>query len=249
MLQALQVSVQSVLQQTPSTQLPLAQAPALPHGSPVQTLQLPPQSMPVSLPFFVPSEQLKQVCEVVSQVATSPVQSLSFRQPMHVPELSQTPVFPSHLSPVGIPGCGAPWGEQASLVQGLLSSVGLLVVSTSSSHREDLQTFFMQLPGTVVQSSLPVQLTVPVLVDVVLEVDVDVVVEVTVEIVVEVVTAVELVEVPPAPPAERPSVFSVQPPGAASVAAPSARVRARPIVGDRRADERRKLLQEAMGSP
>ena len=246
-LQAWQVPLQSVSQQTPSTHLPLAQAPAEPHTSPLHALQSPPQSMPVSVPFFVLSEQLRQVCVAMSQEALSPVQSAVFRQPTHIPMLSQTPGFTSHGAPVGTPTCGTPWGEQASWVQGLPSSVGVLVVSTSSSQRESLQTFFMQLPGTVLQSSLSMQATGPVLLEVAVVVEVDVVIELDVETIVDVVVVVD--EPPPPPFPARPAVFSVQPPGATMAAPTSARVMARPMVGDRRADEKRKLLQEAMGSP
>jgi hypothetical protein len=72
-----------------------------------------------------------------------------------------------------------------------------------------------------------------------------VLVEVVVVVAVVVVVDAEALE----PPAARPSVLSVQPPGAASAAPPSASVMARPIVRDLRANEKRELRQEAMGSP
>ena len=118
----------------------------------------------------------------------------------------------------------------------MLSLAGLLSGSTSSEHTEDEQIFFLQLPTSAVPQSVSVtQLTVPVLVEVAVEVVVELEVEVDAD-------ALE-------PPAGRPSVFRVQPPGAASTAPPSASVKARPVVGDLRAYAKRKLLQEAMGSP
>ena len=126
------------------------------------------------------------------------------------------------------------------MVQGLESSGGVFPGSVRSAHAEDTQLFFLQLPaGATPQSPSTTQLTGPVLVDVVVEVVVVVVVRDDVDVDAEAL----------APPAARPSVLSVQPPGAASAAPPSARVMTRPIVRDLRAYEKRKLRQEAMGSP
>jgi hypothetical protein len=102
-LQAWQVPLQSVAQQTLSTHLPLEQLPAVVHGSPVHALQLPPQSMPVSAPFLMLSEQLPQVFVVVSQEGVVPVvQSLLITHSTHAPPSSQTPAVPSHGMPIGI---------------------------------------------------------------------------------------------------------------------------------------------------
>ena len=235
-LQAWQVPLQSVVQQTLSTHLPLRQLPPVVHGSPRHAGQVPPQSMPVSVPFLTPSEQLPQVFAVVLQEGVLPVeQSPLFRHSTQAPLLVQTPSIPSHFMPARIAGCpGAPAAVQASEVQGLLSLAGLLVGSTMSMHTEEgEQTFFMQPPTVAVpQSSSLTQLPVPVLVDV--------------EVV---VVRVEVDADDDEPPAERPAVFSVQPPGAASAAPPSASVKVRPIAGDLRTYEKKKLLQEAMGSP
>jgi hypothetical protein len=128
---------------------------------------------------------------------------------------------------------------QASEVQGLLSLGGLSSGSTVSVHTEDEQILFLQSPTDAgPQSTSVTQLSGPVLVEPEVEVEVDVV-----------VVRVELDADDDEPPAERPAVFSVQPPGAARAAPPSASVKARPIVRDLRAYEKRKLLQEAMGSP
>jgi hypothetical protein len=124
------------------------------------------------------------------------------------------------------------------LVQGLVSSGGVFPGSVTSTHREETQLFFLQLPaGEVPQSLSSTQSTVPVLVEVV----------VTVVVRVEVVTVVDVD--PLEPPAARPSVLRVQPPGAVSAVPPSTSVRARPSVRDLRACEERKLRQEAMKSP
>src|SRR4051794_27354143 len=62
MSQAWQSPVQLVLQQTLSTQLPLAQRlPSVPHPAPGHNPQVPPQSLSVSVPFLTPSSQLMQV--------------------------------------------------------------------------------------------------------------------------------------------------------------------------------------------
>lgn len=101
--QLLQVPLQAVSQQTLSAQLPLRQPVGPLHGSPLHPLQLPPQSMPVSLPFWTPSEQPMQLCVPGSQVSSIPAgQSLSLAQMTHAPAPSQTPVVPWHGMPAGI---------------------------------------------------------------------------------------------------------------------------------------------------
>lgn len=120
-------------------------------------------------------------------------------------------------------------------MQDFMSSGGVFVRSVTSAHMKDEQTFFLQLPGGATpQSTSTVHSATPVLVE-----------AAVVEVVVVVVVVADALE----PPVARPSVLSVQPPGAASVAPPSASVMARPIVRDLRAYEKRKLRQEAMGSP
>jgi hypothetical protein len=102
-LQDWQVPLQAVLQQTLSAQLPLTQLVPSRHVSPLHFLQLPPQSLPVSAPFWRPSEQLTQVCVTRSQEGVVPaVQSLSLAQPTHAPAASQTPAIPSHGLPAWI---------------------------------------------------------------------------------------------------------------------------------------------------
>ena len=104
-LQAWQVPLQSVAQQTLSTHLPLEQLSASLHGSPVHDLQLPPQSMPVSVPFLTPSEQLTQVFVVMSQEGVVPiVQSLLVTHCTQAPLPLQTPSIPSHCMPAWIAG-------------------------------------------------------------------------------------------------------------------------------------------------
>ena len=80
--QDLQVSVQAVSQQTLSAQFSLRQLDPSRHDVPLHALQLPPQSVPVSIPFWMLSEQLTQVCVIWSQEGVVPtVQSLLLVQP------------------------------------------------------------------------------------------------------------------------------------------------------------------------
>ena len=106
-LQVLQVPAQAESQQTLSAQLPLTQlAPSL-HVVPLHALQLPPQSLPVSVPFWVLSEQVTQVWVVRSQEGVVPItvaQSWLLVQPTHLPAPSQTPAIPAHGAPFGVAG-------------------------------------------------------------------------------------------------------------------------------------------------
>jgi hypothetical protein len=104
-LQAWQALLQSVLQQTLSTHLPLRQLPALPQVSPRHALQVPPQSMPVSAPFLTPSEQWPQVFVAVSQEGVVPaVQSVLTMHSTQAPLPLQTPDIPSQGMPAWIAG-------------------------------------------------------------------------------------------------------------------------------------------------
>jgi hypothetical protein len=127
MLQALQgllAASQASLQHTPSTQLPLSHFVESPHEVPSQRNgQSPPQSTPVSLPFFILSEQLTHVCVAAMQVGFVPVQSASVTHATHWPAPSQTlPAGDEHASPFAMNECTQTLATHESMVHGLLLS-------------------------------------------------------------------------------------------------------------------------------
>jgi len=103
-LHALQASVQSLLQQTPSAQCPLTQSTPLVQAFPcAQFAQYkPPQSTSVSLPFFLPSLQRKHVCDGTSQKLPGVVQSACDVHWTQEPDPLQTfPPFVVQAAPCG----------------------------------------------------------------------------------------------------------------------------------------------------
>ncbi len=97
MLQDMQSPVQAWLQQTVSTQLPLSHSLALPQAVPLHFLHEPPQSTPVSSPFFMLSLHETQV--PLKQVCAAAPQSPSTMQSTHVPFMSHFRLT-SHVDPV-----------------------------------------------------------------------------------------------------------------------------------------------------
>jgi len=97
-LQALQVPVHALSQQTPSAQKLLVQSAPIEHMSPSHFLQNePPQSVPVSSPFFMPS--LHEMHLFMMHFALVPEQSASSTHSTHIPLASHTP--PGHIVPAG----------------------------------------------------------------------------------------------------------------------------------------------------
>jgi hypothetical protein len=79
MLHASQTPAHASVQQTPSTQVSVAEQPP-PHGAPWHPPHFePPQSFPVSFPFCALSSQLTQVCVDRSQLDLSPMVQLESR--------------------------------------------------------------------------------------------------------------------------------------------------------------------------
>lgn len=97
MLQDLQSPSHTSLQQTVSTQLPLSHSLALPQVVPLHFLHEPPQSTPVSSPFFMLS--LHETHVPLKQVCAAAPQSPLTMQSTHVPFMSHFRLT-SHVDPV-----------------------------------------------------------------------------------------------------------------------------------------------------
>ena len=237
----------------------------------MQFLQFPPQSIAVSVPFWMLSEQLMQVLSVWSHVGIVPVlQSPSFVQLTQMPLASQIPLAHAVPSATGT-NFGVP-PMQVWSVQAFPSSAGKSSGSSldaglpSAPHTFFLQSFAVCIPAgspavsfgvhteaTHVETVQPSFVGGPQSMSSVHCVHPASVVQLPVltlvlALVVLVVLVVLPLEAPPLP-ATSPERSSVQPPSATITAPKSARVILTPSAREPGADRRKKRCQEAMESP